>query len=87
MKELKFNKKEWAVKYCKAIDLDELEKDLADVDYYNSLDCNNPKCKQAGDWFFFFLYFIISYFFTFVFLALAFSFWMIPILLIKGCMK
>ncbi|MFA6291435.1 MAG: hypothetical protein WC637_06605 [Victivallales bacterium] len=87
MPELKFDKKEWSVKYCRAIDLDELEKYLADVDYYNSLVCNNPKCKQTGDWFSFFLYFIMGYFFTFILLALTFSFWMIPILLIKGCMK
>ena len=83
----KFNKKIWAEKYCKAIDLDEVEKYLGDVDYYNSLVCNNPKCKKACDWLFFFLYFIMGYFFTFVLLVLTFSPWMVPILLIKGCMK
>lgn len=81
---LRFNKKEWAVKYDRSIDLDDLEIRLERNQYYMKIGEADRQAVQTAFVINLIAGFTIGVIFTIIFLFLIFSPWIVPVILIKG---
>ena len=83
----KFDKKEWAERYCKSIDLQELEHRLEESDYYRKKSWEERDFVRLCWWINLIGSFIIGTVLTLFVLTVAFASWVIPILILKAVFK
>ncbi len=83
----KFNKTAWAERYCKCIDLDELERRLEFNDYYRKKSYEERDHFRWECWIAFIITFIVGTVVTFIVLTVGFAGVVVPILLIKALFK
>ncbi len=80
-----FNKKEWAVKYDRSIDLDGLERRLEQDSYYEKLGESDRQAVHMAFFINLAVGFLTGLIFTVIFLFLMFSPWIVPVMIIKRC--